>query len=118
MQEDNDIGKKIKKIRSRYKMTQQQFGDVIGKSAATVAAYEEGKRMPDLRVHFDIADMFEVSFSYLINNGRLKHKPDDIMYIASHSNMSVDEILEMCGETRETSMVEEFRKRMSPGFDD
>lgn len=115
MHDDNEIGKRIKKIRCRYRMTQQQFGDIIGKSGATVAAYEDGKRVPDLRVLSDIASMFEVSFSYLIN-GSLKDNPDDIEFLAECSNKSVDEILAMCGETRETALLDEFRKRMYSSF--
>lgn len=116
MHDDNEIGKRIKKIRCRYRMTQQQFGDIIGKSGATVAAYEDGKRVPDLRVLSDISSMFEVSFSYLIN-GSLKDDPDDIEFLAERSNKSVDEILAMCGETRETALLDEFRKRMYSSFD-
>lgn len=117
MHNDNDIGERIKKVRSRYGMTQQQFGDIIGKSGATVAAYEDGKRMPDLRVLADISSMFEVSFSYLIN-GNLKDNPDDIGFLAERCHMTVDEILAMCGETRDTASLENLRKRIYSGLEE
>ena len=56
-----NIGKRIKQIRLIHKLTQEEFGQIIGKSTATVYGYESGKIIPPLDVMMTISTLFHVS---------------------------------------------------------
>jgi len=56
-----NVGKRIKQIRLIHKLTQEEFGQIIGKSTATVYGYESGKIIPPTDVMMTISSLFHVS---------------------------------------------------------
>ncbi|UUV26067.1 MULTISPECIES: helix-turn-helix domain-containing protein [Lysinibacillus] len=60
------LGKRIKYLRERSKISQIDFAKKIGVSNAVLSRYESGDRKPDYDTLQLIADFFEVSTDYLL----------------------------------------------------
>lgn len=63
--EELDIGGRIKKIRLRNKMTQAEFGAVLGKSPSTIYAYERNIIIPPFRTLVEISRLFNTDIDYI-----------------------------------------------------
>ncbi len=61
-----DFGAEIKKVRVKHKLTQAQFGELVGKSATTIHSYETGKILPPFEVIVKIASLFDVTIGDLL----------------------------------------------------
>lgn len=59
------IGHRIKEIREELGMTQKQFSEMIGFTSASVSAYENNKKMPQLEFIVKIAEECKVSIDWL-----------------------------------------------------
>ncbi len=62
-----DFGKCIRRVRLKNKLTQAEFAEIIGKSAATVYAYENNTIVPPFRVLQTIASIFHVPVGELMD---------------------------------------------------
>ena len=63
----------LKRLRLANKMTLQQLGAMIGKTAISVSRYENGHRKPDITTLLKLSDIFGVTVDKLIksdNNDR------------------------------------------------
>lgn len=61
------FGEKVRKLRVKKKMTQQQLADVLGVSLRTVTNYETGDRYPKKReMYAKIAEILEADINYLL----------------------------------------------------
>lgn len=60
------IGKNISALRSEKQITQQQLAEQLNYSDKTVSKWERGESLPDITVLKRIADYFEVSLDYLV----------------------------------------------------
>jgi len=68
--------KNLKKLRTEFKISQQQLANAIGVSQQSVNKYENQDVEPDIAVIIKIADYFSVSIDYLV--GR-KMSPDFVV---------------------------------------
>ncbi|MBY0757450.1 helix-turn-helix domain-containing protein [Clostridium sardiniense] len=81
-----DIGNNLKKIRKDKKMTQAEFGKLVGLSVNTIQRYESGDREPSFKIAEKIANSLEVpvtdllgiekigtSDTYVNDEGRVAH---------------------------------------------
>lgn len=57
----------LKTLRTREKLTQEEFADKLGIKRATYANYENGVTEPPIKILVSIADFFDVSIDYLLN---------------------------------------------------
>lgn len=62
------LGRKIKELRNKYRLTQTELATQIGVTKSTVAAYENDSRTPSYDVLIKIADVFKVSIDSLLSN--------------------------------------------------
>lgn len=62
---------KIRELRSRLKMTQQELADRVHVRRETVVFLEQGKYMPSLRLAYDVAQVFEepIENVFMLNEG-------------------------------------------------
>ena len=60
------IGKKIKELRNKYKLTQTELATRLGVTKSTVAAYENDSRQPSYEVLVKMADVFKVTIDSLL----------------------------------------------------
>jgi len=96
----NNFGARLKDLRLRAKLTQQQLGDIVHVSKVSISGYERGERSPDTETLRNLANYFEVSVDYLLNGieGYQKEwsdsfdKPNDLIRtIAAHIDDDVSE---------------------------
>ena len=62
------LGRKIKDLRNKYRLTQTELATQIGVTKSTVAAYENDSRTPSYEVLMKLADVFKVSIDSLLSN--------------------------------------------------
>lgn len=60
--------KRLRELRELNKMTQQELADFLGVSANTIGQYERGSREPNINNLIMLANQFDVSVDYLVEN--------------------------------------------------
>jgi len=60
------FGDRVKKLRLKNNMTQEDLSKMLNVSRATAGRYETNKRFPDMIVLKRVADIFNVSIDYLL----------------------------------------------------
>ena len=63
-----DLGKNIKLLRKAKNVTQVQLAQALGVANATVAYYELNKRQPNLEMLVRIANYFDTTTDFLLDN--------------------------------------------------
>lgn len=64
MTTENDLGGKIKTLRTGRKLTQQDVADALGVNRTTISNYEIGRRVPSLTELKRIAEYYGVGLDY------------------------------------------------------
>ena len=67
---EEKIGKRIKKVRDTYNLSQKRFGKKIGISSKTISAYETGRITPTYKVLENISEVYNVNIFKIPNNKR------------------------------------------------
>jgi transcriptional regulator with XRE-family HTH domain len=60
------LGKKLKGLRSEYKITQEELAKIIGVTTSMIGMYETDSRKPSYEVLLKISEYFNVSTDYLL----------------------------------------------------
>lgn len=61
------FGEKVKKLRSKFGLTQKALGEKVGVSTRTISSYEAGESYPKSRTTYEkLAEVFQVSTNYLL----------------------------------------------------
>ncbi|MCC0660702.1 helix-turn-helix transcriptional regulator [Clostridioides sp. ZZV14-6154] len=102
------LGEKIKSLRLEKNMTQEEFAESLCISRPALSLYESNKRKPDFEVLKKIAEYFNVSIDFLLDNN-IKDKTNYPNKNNSSSNeideeveVLVDMIYELDKDDRET----------------
>ena len=61
-----DFGLRIRELRIKYNMSQEELGSRIQRSKSVISSYENNLKIPPLLVLTDIASVFNVSLDYLV----------------------------------------------------
>ena len=61
-----DFGLRIRELREKYKMSQEQLGRKIERSKSVISSYENNIKIPPLEILTKIAVIFNVSLDYLV----------------------------------------------------
>lgn len=77
--EENTIGKRVREMRKRKGLNQQELADILGKSLRTVQKYENGEINISVGMVNTIAKVLETSSSYLL--GYKKRRCKNRMYV-------------------------------------
>lgn len=93
------FGKRLRELRKKSNMTQQELGHAINVTKVSVCCYEKGTRVPSLETLIDISNLFKVDLDYLIGNDA---------YVVSEDNNEL--FLPMSSE--EIELVKELRKHI------
>jgi transcriptional regulator with XRE-family HTH domain len=77
---DMAIGDKILKLRKDRKLSQQNLAKMIGTSGPIIGRYERGEMVPSVEVAGKLADVFEVTLDYLVDDtGKIAEIKDKVM---------------------------------------
>ena len=60
------IGERLKSLRTKNKMTQQQVAEIIHVSRPTYTQYEKNQKRPSIETLIRLADLYETSIDYLV----------------------------------------------------
>jgi transcriptional regulator with XRE-family HTH domain len=71
------LGSRIRQVRRRHGLTQEEFGDKLGISKSSVINYESGKRVPDAVFLIDLLERFNVDAEWLMRGGSGKQEGDN-----------------------------------------
>ena len=70
------IGKKIKEIRKRTRLTQELFSEKIGIEPSSLSNIENGKSFPSMQTILNIAEKFNISFNDFFDNDYLTEEKE------------------------------------------
>ena len=77
---DMAIGEKILRLRKENGWSQQQFAKKIGTSGPIIGRYERGEMVPSVEVAKKLADAFDITLDYLVDDtGKLAEIKDRAM---------------------------------------
>lgn len=62
------LGKRIKKLRKKEGLTQQELGDLINVTKVSICCYEKETRVPTLETLIALAKVFKVDINYFLGN--------------------------------------------------
>lgn len=60
------FGKRLKELRIKNNMTQEELGNLINISKVSISFYEKRNRKPSIETLIDLANVFKVDLDYLI----------------------------------------------------
>ncbi|MBO4978806.1 MAG: helix-turn-helix transcriptional regulator [Clostridia bacterium] len=66
MKENNTFGARLKELRSKAKISQQELSKILGISKSSINMYERDEREPGIETIKAFADYFNVSTDYLL----------------------------------------------------
>ena len=66
------IGRRIKELRIKNGLKQQELADMFGLSSVSISFYENEQRQPDIDFVVAIAKYFDVSTDYLLGKKNTK----------------------------------------------
>jgi len=64
----NKLGEKLYSLRKKHGLTTKQLGDILGVDRSLITKFETGKNVPSLGLAFKIAQFFNVTVDYLVND--------------------------------------------------
>lgn len=75
------LSQKIKYLRQKFGLTQQEFADKLSISRSTLAGYEAESKLPSYQVLIQIANFFNVTTDYLLNAGLFEEKTYNLVIL-------------------------------------
>ncbi len=78
-----DLGRRLKELRKKRKLTQQQVAERIWVSKAMVSAYELSIRTPSYEVLIKLAKLFGVTTDYLLGLDEVDDKPHQLIDLSN-----------------------------------
>lgn len=96
------LGRKIKDLRNKYRLTQTELATQIGVTKSTVAAYENDSRTPSYEVLIKLADVFKVSIDTL-----LSPRSEVVLDVSGLSTDQLEIIENLVVQFRKTNRLEE-----------
>ncbi|MBQ3137281.1 MAG: helix-turn-helix transcriptional regulator [Clostridia bacterium] len=92
---------RLKELRKKKNISQQQLADIIGVSQQSVNKYENHNVEPDISLLIELADFFGTSVDYLIGHSDINRKiepvspydlnTDEAALIDTYRNLSAEE---------------------------
>ncbi len=73
-----NIGEKIRKLRIENNLKQSELGDKLFISEKTISSWENGRTVPDISMLYNLSNIFNVSFLYLIDDSYSDNTNDEI----------------------------------------
>ena len=72
------FGKKLKLLRERNGLTQEQLATKFNLLKSSISMYENGIRLPNVEIIKDFANYFNVSIDYLMDNENSNKKDEEL----------------------------------------
>ena len=93
------FSKRLRDIRTKAKLSQAQFADMLGISVAALSYYERGERIPDIVFLYKVQICFNIPDGYLLGNTDTLNKSYiDISDKLCLSDAAIDKIIKYADE--------------------
>lgn len=89
------IGRRVRELRIKKGLSQQELGNIIGVTKVSVCGYESGTRIPNLEKLAKLADALETTTDYLLGREVVINNLENKTYIGNISYEDVNLILEL-----------------------
>ena len=103
------LGKRIKELRNKYKLTQSNLAERLGVTVSSIAAYENNSRQPSYEVLIKMADVFKVTIDSL-----LLDRSQDIVDVTGLSPEHIEQIQNLIKYFRSEGIIEVFCHQGTP----
>lgn len=89
------LGVRIKNLRKKKGLTQQELGKLIGVTKVSISCYEKGSRIPTLDTIIRLADSLSVPLNYLLGGEVFAVSEEDQNYSINVSKRDIDILREI-----------------------
>ena len=103
------LGKRIKELRNKSKLTQTELAKQVGVTKSTITAYENDSRLPSYDVLIKMANVFKVSIDSLL----IDH-PGSILEVHGLNVEQMQILKSLIVYFRNSNMAEDFFTNSSP----
>ena len=103
------IGKRIKKLRNKYRFTQTELAEKVGITKSTIAAYENDSRLPSYEVLIKLANVFKVSVDSLLLN-----RSDMIIEVSGLTKDQLDILDNLIKHFRKSNAIDIYMLKNAP----
>ena len=87
------LGKRLKELRKKKGLTQQELGNLINVTKVSICCYENGTRMPTLDTLLELEKVFGVHFDYFLGHDEVVEKKDiSYLYLADEEIEILEEL--------------------------
>lgn len=93
-----DFGLRIRELRTKSKMSQEELGKKVERSKSVISNYENNIMMPPVDILTQMAVIFNVSLDYLV--GIDKNEMISVDGLTEHQKSLVQDILQEMKDTR------------------
>ncbi|MCL5058769.1 MAG: helix-turn-helix transcriptional regulator [Actinobacteria bacterium] len=106
-----DFSKRLKDLRKKKNISQEELGNSINLSKSTISLYESGKRQPDYGTLKEIAVFFDCSIDYLLGKTEIQDPPETIIDNALQDD---PELMEFWLEMKKREDLQLLFKQVKP----
>lgn len=112
-----NIGENLKRIRKDNKMTQEDFGRLVGLSTNTVQRYELGKRQPTIEIINRIAEALGVSSADILyptdeDKRKAVSTAQDILKHELYDKPAIDMLLFLLGQINDNKLKNTYSEKL------
>jgi transcriptional regulator with XRE-family HTH domain len=114
------IGESIKELRLLKGLTQEGLAEKMGITAATVRAYESGRRNPKPDTILRFADALGVGASYLMSGNNFYLDSNDRVLVTSRFDYKIDRLIrdyKNCKRVGDEESAQEIRSQLEEKFE-
>ncbi len=87
------LGKRLKDLRKKKGLTQQELGDLINVTKVSICCYENGTRMPTIDTLLELGKVFGVDVAYFLGHDEVVQKKDkEFFYLAEEEILILEEL--------------------------
>ena len=109
--------KRLKELRKKAGLTQQQLGSIIGVTKVSICCYENGTRTPTLDTLIDLANCLNVELAYLLGVDYFVVAEDDSKCSINIAKDEIEVIKELRMHVKLYEKILEDPKRMMDYFE-
>ena len=106
-----EFSSRLKNLRKKTKISQEDLGNAINLSKSTISLYESGKREPDYKTLKELANFFDCSTDYLLGETEIQNTPEAIIDDALKDD---PELLEFWYEMKKREDLQILFKQVKP----
>lgn len=115
---NKELGLKLRELRNKSKMTQQEVSDLIGlKNKSTLGSWEVGKSEPDAMTFLKLCQIYEIEDILFEFTGKSTTKTIDPTYELIKELDEIDKA-EIRGEVKQMLKADKYKRTISDDISD